>query len=163
VRERLTVTPLLVSGRTLADTGYPGWWLLCADTDQANDPATAYGELDPAIHYYGDSLPGMRSLNTHPGGSSGHLATSWIAWLQELGYSLPAEMVSGLGPGQPYGTGSYAAVGQQGAVRGGEPDPERTLGHGGFQHATDADGTPVAAFYNKEHSDTAFAVNQALR
>ena len=127
--------------------------VLSGYTDIANDPSLAYGELDPLLHYFGDSLPGLRSLNTHPGGSSGHLASSWIAWLEELGYSLPEAMVSGLGPEHPYGTGSFAAVGQEGAVLGGEPDPARTLGDrsangrdGGDQHATDAHGVPVAAF-----------------
>lgn len=136
--------------------------VLSGYTDQANDPSLAEGALDPALHYYGDALPGMRSLNTHPGGSSGHLATSWIQWLQELGYSIPPAMVSGLGRGKPFGTGGYAAVGQKGAVLGGEPEPARTLGQGGFQHATDAEGIPVAAFYKAEHGDTAFAVNQVL-
>ena len=131
--------------------------VLSGYTDQAHDPSTARGALDPVLHYYGDSLPGMRSLNTFPGGSSGHLAASWVQWLTELGYDVPEEML----PAGPYGIGKFASVEQHGAMLGGDPaevlNPDTP-----FTHALDADGVPGAAFYKAEHSDTAFAVNQVL-
>ena len=48
---------------------------------------------DPSLRYYGDALTGLRSLNSHPGGCSGHMANSWAAWLENVhGYAVPASM-----------------------------------------------------------------------
>ena len=101
----------------------------------------------PASAEMNEVLPGLRSLNTDLGGSVNHLASSWVQWLEELGYDVPGEM-------------RFAKVGVAGAVLGG--DPATLVGDGAFQHALDADGVPVAAFYKPEHGDTAFAVNQVL-
>jgi arylsulfatase A-like enzyme len=137
--------------------------VLSGYTDQANDPSTAQGALDPLLHYYGDALPGLRSLNTHPGGSSGHLAVSWVQQLQERGYTVPADMIT-VGAAKPFGTAEYASAQMPGAVLGGDVDPSRIVGNGGqFMHATHPDGSPVAAFYKPEDGDTAFCVDQVLR
>ena len=69
--------------------------------------------------------------------------------MQELGYDVPADQ-------------RFASVQVAGAVLGGDPDPSRMIGKGAFQHALDADGVPVAAFYKPEHGDTAFAIKQVL-
>lgn len=132
--------------------------VLSGYTDQAPDPSTSQGQLDPAVHYYGDTLPGMRSLNTVPGGSSGHLASSWVQWLTELGYTVPEEML----PKGPYGVGAYCSVEQHGAMLGGDPEVVVNKEGGQFKHALDTNGIPGAAFYKAEHSDTAFAVNQVI-
>eukprot|EP01043_Picozoa_sp_COSAG02_P073462 COSAG02_NODE_14288_length_1289_cov_2.057143_1_plen_377_part_10 len=94
-------------------------------------------------------LPGIRCLNSDSGGTPDHLASSWMRWLVELGYDIPADM-------------RFASANIAGSVLGDEPNPSDFVSRGAFTHARGADGVPVAAFYKPEHGDTAFAVNQIL-
>ena len=136
--------------------------VLSGYTDTTPDPRAAEGPDDQTLHYKGDALRGLRTLNSHPGGHSGHLANSWAGWLEhEHGYDVPASMDAA--PGEPYSTAHYAAVGKPGCVLGGDPEPAAVFGAGGAAvHAIGADGCAVAAFHRPEHSSTAFVVEQAM-